>query len=85
MNFTITSLSFVAGLTLRIEVSNEYINRTSGLCGKFDGISSNDRMGSDGLLKTTLTELAQSWNVEAGHCSVGEFPHEKMCEEVFTL
>ena len=64
-----------------IEVHHSYMNRTQGLCGLFDGKSNNDRMGSDGLVKSTLIEMAQSWNEEAGDCRV-EFPHRPYCVEV---
>ena len=70
-------------LTLRIEASHEYINRTSGLCGQFDGASNDDRIGSDGLQKTTLNELAQSWVEDQSECAVAPWPfHLRGCVEV---
>ena len=74
---------YFSGLTIRIEASSEYINRTQGLCGRFDGHSNDDRLGRDGLHKTTLSELAQSWNEEEGDCKVSDDKeHASKCEEV---
>ena len=71
---------------MRIEASSDYINRTSGLCGKFDGHSNDDRLGRDGLHKTTLSELAQSWNEEEGDCKVSDDKeHASKCEEVSNI
>ena len=69
-------------MTVKIEVSKDYLNRTSGLCGRFDGMSNNDKLGRDGLHKATLQELAESWN-EEDDCTLSDDPegHEK-CEEV---
>ena len=77
------SIDWNRGLTIRIEVSSDYLNRTAGICGRFDGKSNDDRLGRDGLHKTTLTELAQSWNEEEGECKVSD-DHETgtKCEEV---
>ena len=59
------------------------MNKTAGLCGNFDGFSNNDKVGRDGLHKTTLAELAQSWNEEAGDCKPNDSPEsEQKCDEV---
>ena len=67
---------------MKIEVEKQYMNRTAGICGSFDGNSNNDRMGPDGLYKTTLSELAESWNEEKGDCKANTGEPNSKCEEV---
>ena len=71
-------------MTVRIVAHSDYMNKTLGLCGKFDGLSTTDRIGRDGLHKTTLAEMAQSWNEESGDCLPNEIPDSTpRCTEVY--
>ena len=70
-----------SGLTLRIEVSKEMRNLTSGLCGRFNLNNNDDKIGSDGLGKDSLSKLAESWN-EDEDCKVSENQSGSTCKIV---
>lgn len=61
-NFGLT-VSYDAYSTVRIGVPNIYRNSTCGLCGNFNGISSDDFRTSDGRIVTSDVEFANSWLV----------------------
>ena len=70
------------GLTLRLEAKSCLMNKTASLCGSFDGISTNERIGRNGLQKTTLAEMAASWN-EDDDCKPEDIPDPSVkCDEV---
>ncbi|KAH9489453.1 hypothetical protein Btru_046229, partial [Bulinus truncatus] len=69
INFNSFSVISDGGTTLTIVVSKDLINKTSGLCGKFDLNSLNDNVGSDNWPKPTLHSLADSWVVNRFDCT----------------
>ena len=73
------------GLTVRIEVSKQLMNQTSGLCGRFNGLSNDDKTGRDGIGLDSLTKLAKSWLEDNQECQVSETAHAAACEEVSVI
>lgn len=49
---------------VQVEVKENLWNRTSGLCGKFDGEPSNDMLSKDGSKPKNVVTLATSWQVD---------------------
>lgn len=49
---------------VRVTVLGRYVNKTSGLCGTFNKISSDDFLTSTGTTKTDATDFGNSWKTD---------------------
>ncbi|KAK0057417.1 mucin-6, partial [Biomphalaria pfeifferi] len=59
-------------LTVRIMASSKLMNKVSGLCGNFNGKTSDDKIGSDNLEKDSMSKLAKSWIVNPDLCTISD-------------
>ncbi|XP_041471228.1 zonadhesin-like [Lytechinus variegatus] len=61
-------IQFSGGSLAEISVSYDFWNNTCGLCGNFDGISTNEFTTSDGTLTGNVDEFGNSWQTGSEEC-----------------
>ncbi|KAI8792630.1 zonadhesin, partial [Biomphalaria glabrata] len=67
-------------LTVRIMASSKLMNKVSGLCGNFNGKTSDDKIGSDNLEKDSMSKLAKSWIVNPDLCTISDTESVADCQ-----
>ena len=61
------------------------MNKTAGLCGRFNNNNMDDLIGSDNLVKDSMSKMAESWIENPDKCVKREKPVPPHCEKVCFL